>query len=74
VLFIIDMKINLLSVSSLDIDGFGFIFFSERVFLYPNEATLKMTLFHGVKHERLYRLFGQPLIGSSRFMDLESIS
>jgi hypothetical protein len=73
VLFIPKMTVNLLSVSTLEIDGFGVAFFCGRVFLYPEGATPDTTVLLGVRHERLYRLLGQPVIGSSGFLDSEFV-
>jgi hypothetical protein len=74
VLFIPEMTVNLLSVSALEIDGFGVAFYCGWVFLYPEGATPDTTVLLGVKHERLYRLLGQPVIGSSGYLDSESVS
>jgi hypothetical protein len=74
VLFIPEMTINFLSVSALEIDGFGVAFFCGRVFLYPEGATLDTTILLGVRYERLYRLLGQPVVGSNGFLDSESMS
>jgi hypothetical protein len=74
VLFIPEMTINLLSVSALEIDGFGVAFYYGRVFLYLEGATPDTTILLGVRHERLYRLLGQLVIGSSGYLDSESVS
>jgi hypothetical protein len=73
VLFILEMTINLLSVSHLEIDGFGVAFFSRHVFLYLEGDSLDTTMFLGVMYERLYRLLGQPVVGSSGYLDSESM-
>jgi hypothetical protein len=58
VLYIPEMTINLLSVSALEIDGFGVAFYCGRVLLYPEGATPDTTMLLGVRYERLYRLLG----------------
>jgi hypothetical protein len=74
VLFIPEMTVNLLSVSALEIDGLGVAFFCGRVFLYPKGATPDTAILFGVKHEKLYRLLGQPVIGSRGYLDSKSVS
>jgi hypothetical protein len=74
VFYVLEMTINLLSVSSLEIDGFGVAFYYGHVFLYPEEATPDTTVLLGVRYERMYRLLGQPVLGSSVFMDSDSVS
>jgi hypothetical protein len=68
------MTINFLSVSALEIDGFGVVFFYGRVFLYLEGATPDTTILLGVRYERLYRLLGWHVVGSSGFLDSESMS
>jgi hypothetical protein len=72
--FIPELTVNLLSVSAVEIDGIGVAFFCGRVFLYPEGATPTTTVLLGVRHERLYRSLGQPVVGSSGFLDSESVS
>jgi hypothetical protein len=74
VLFIQEMTVNLLSVSSLEIDGFGVAFYCGQVLLYPKGATPDTAVLLGDRHERLYRLLGQPVVGSNGFLDSESVS
>jgi hypothetical protein len=69
VLFIPEMTVNLLSMLALEIDIFGVAFFYGRVFLYPEGATPDTTILLGVKHERLYKLLGQAVVGSTGFLD-----
>jgi hypothetical protein len=74
VLFFLELPINLLSVSALEVDGFGIVFFCGQVFLYPKGATPDIVVLLGVQYERLYGLLGQPVVGSSGFLDSESMS
>jgi hypothetical protein len=48
VLFAPKILVNLLSVSSLEVDGCGFLFFHGLVFLYPKGATPDKIIFLGV--------------------------
>jgi hypothetical protein len=58
---------------SLEIDGFGVTFYCGRVLLYSEGATPDTTMLLGVRYERLYRLLGRPMVGSSGFLDSESV-
>jgi hypothetical protein len=53
VLFIINMTTTFLSVSCLDIEGFGVTLFCGRVFLYLEGDTLETIVFLGVMNERV---------------------
>jgi hypothetical protein len=74
VLYVPELTINLLSVSALDESGFGVVFNSGHVFLYPVGATADTVVMLGVKYEGLYRLLGRPVLGSSGFLDSDSVS
>jgi hypothetical protein len=73
-LFVPELKVNFLSVSSLEDEGYGVVFQHGQVLIYPERATQDTTIVHGVRYERLYRLLGKPVIGSSGFLDSESVS
>jgi hypothetical protein len=74
VLYIPELTINLLSVLALDKSGFVVVFYGGHVFLYPVGATADTTVMLGVKYEGLYRLLGRPVLGSSGFLDSNSVS
>jgi hypothetical protein len=74
VLYIPELTVNLLSVSALDESGFGVVFYGGHVFLYPVGATADTAVMLGVKYEGLYRLLGRPVLGSSGFLDSDSVS
>jgi hypothetical protein len=59
VLYVPEIMVNLLSVSILEVDGFGVAFYYGRVFLYPEGATPDTTMMPGVGYERLYRLLAR---------------
>jgi hypothetical protein len=48
VLFVPELPINFLSVSALEVNGCGVVFFHGHMFLYPEGATLDTTVFLGV--------------------------
>jgi hypothetical protein len=74
VLYVPELTINFLSVSALDESGFGVVFNSGHVFLYHVGATVDTTVMLGVKYEGLYGLLGRPMLGSSGFLDSDSVS
>jgi hypothetical protein len=74
VLYISKLTINFLSVSALDESGFGVVFYDGHVFLYLVGATADTTIMLGVKYEGLYKFLGRPVLGSSGFMDSDSVS
>jgi hypothetical protein len=67
VLYVPEMMVNLLSVSPLEVDGFGVVFYCGRVFLYPEGATPDIAVMFGVGYESLYRFLGRPVLGSVDF-------
>jgi hypothetical protein len=58
VLYIPEMTVNLLSVSALEVDGFGVAFYCGRVLLYLTGSYSRHNMLLGVRYERLYRLLG----------------
>ena len=44
VLFVPERPVNLLLVSSLEVDGCGVVFFRRQVFLYPKGATMYIAM------------------------------
>jgi hypothetical protein len=74
VLYIPELTVNFLSVSTLNESGFIVVLYGGHVFLYPVEATVDTTMILGVKYEGLYRLLGRLVLGSSGFMDSYFVS
>jgi hypothetical protein len=61
------LEVNLISLSSLEVEGCGVVFFHRKFFLYPEGDNPKTIVYLGVQYERLYRMLGQPVVGSTRF-------
>jgi hypothetical protein len=74
VLFVPELKVNLLSVSALEDEGYGVVFHHGQVLIYPEGATQGTTIVLGVRYERLYRLLGQTVIGFKGILDSGSVS
>jgi hypothetical protein len=73
VLLVPELLVNLLSVSSLEDEGCGVVLYRGKVFLYPKGDNIDTKLVLGFKYERLYRLLGYHVCGSSGFLDSESM-
>jgi hypothetical protein len=58
VLFVLEMNVSLLSVSTLEDEGYGVMLQHGHVNKYSEGATLDATIVLGVRHGRLYRLLG----------------
>jgi hypothetical protein len=58
VLYIPGLTVNFLSVSALDVSGFGVIFYGLKVFLYPMGETVDTSVMVGVGYEGMSRLLG----------------
>jgi hypothetical protein len=64
------LKVNLLSVSTFEDEGYVVVFQDKQVLVYSKEDTQDTTMMLGVQKERLYRLLGRPIIWSNGFLDL----
>jgi hypothetical protein len=73
VLYILKLKVNLLSVSALEVDGFGVAFYCGRVLLYPEGETLTQQCCL-VSSMRGCTGCWDNLLGSSGFLDSYSVS
>jgi hypothetical protein len=69
VLFIPELKVYLLSVSTLEDKGYRVVFQRGHVLIYPEGATLDATTVLGVRRGRLYRLLGQLVCNSKGILD-----
>jgi hypothetical protein len=61
VLFVLEMKVSLLSVSALEDEGYGVVFYPGHVLIYPEGATLNTATVLDFRQARLYRLMSQPV-------------
>lgn len=64
VLFVLELKVNLLLVPALENDIYGVLFDHGQVLIYLEGVTML-----GVKQGRLYKLLGQHVIGSKGILD-----
>jgi hypothetical protein len=73
-LYVLDLKVNLLSVLDFDDEGYAFVFQDGQVIVYSREATQYTTIVLGFHKERLYRLLSRPIIWYDGFLDSTSDS
>lgn len=69
VLYVPELKMNLLSNSTLEDKGVGILFQDEHVLTYLEGATLDTVLGIGVREGKMYRLQGKLVGGSKGILD-----
>ena len=72
VLYVPELLVNLFSMSSFEIDGCGIVFYQGLAYLYPKGMSSDTSVLLGVRLERLYRVLGQPVVGTNGRLELES--
>jgi len=68
-LYVVDLKVNLLSVSSFEDDGYALTFQNGRVLVYSREATLDTTIMIDIYKERLYMSLGRLIVWCNGYLD-----
>jgi hypothetical protein len=63
------LKENFISISNFKHEGYGVMFQDGHVLVYLERANPDTTMVLGVRNEKLYRLLGWNIIGSSGFLD-----
>jgi hypothetical protein len=71
-LYVPDLKLNLLLVVDFEDEGYAVAFQNGQVLVYSREDTQDTTIVLGVHKERLYRLLGRPIFWSNGFLDSTS--
>jgi hypothetical protein len=75
VLFVPELKVNLLSVSALEDMGYAVMFEDGQVLIRSEGAdTLDATVRLGIREGMMYRVLGQPVVGSKGILDRRSVS
>lgn len=69
-LFVPELKVNLLSILALVEEGYGVVFQRGQELIYPKGVTQDVATVLSVK----YRLLGHPVIGSKRVLNPRSVS
>jgi hypothetical protein len=73
VLFLPELKVNLLSVSALEDMGYVVMFVDGQVLIHSEGATLDAAVRLGIKKGMMYRLLGQPMDESKGILDSRSV-
>jgi hypothetical protein len=68
-LYVLDFKVNLLSVAIFLYEGYAIAFQNSQVLVYSREDALDTTIILGVHKERLYRLLGRPIVWYNGLLD-----
>jgi hypothetical protein len=74
VLFVLEMKVNLLSVLALEDMGYAVLFEDGHVLIRSEGATLDATVRLGITEGMMYRVLGQPVVGSKGILDQRSMA
>jgi hypothetical protein len=73
VLFVPELKVNLLSVSALEDMGYAVMFEDGQVLIRSEGAdTQDATVRLGIREGMMYRVLGQPVVGSKGILDRRS--
>lgn len=69
VLYVLELKMNLLSILALEDKGVGVLFQDEHVLTYSEGATPDKRVSIGVREGKMYKLQGKPIGGSKGILD-----
>jgi hypothetical protein len=70
-LYILEVRVNLLLVSSFEDGGYGITFQQGQVLISSTGTDQNIAMVLGVKEGRLYKLLSRPMIGTSGCLDIE---
>lgn len=71
-LFVIELRVNLLLQSSFKDGGNGITFHKGQVFVSSVEDTQDLVVVLGVRDGRLYKFLNRPMVGYIGYLDVES--
>jgi hypothetical protein len=74
VMYVPEMKVNLLSRSTLEDMGYEVMFVDGHVLIQKKREALDATVRLGIRQGMMYRVLGQPLGGSRGILDQRSVS
>jgi hypothetical protein len=74
-LFVPEMKVNLLSVSTLEDMGYVVMFEDGQVLIWSEGADTQDAIVRlGIRENMMYKVLGQPVVGSKGILDCRSVS
>jgi hypothetical protein len=71
---VLELRVNLLSVSAMADKGYAVMFEDGQVLIRSKGAALDATVRLGIRQGMMYKLLGRPMLGSSGFLDADSVS
>jgi hypothetical protein len=74
VLYVLEIKMNLLLVSAMENNGYAISFQDGQVLIRPNTFDIDSARVLGVREGKVYRLQGKPVSGSKGILDNGSMS
>jgi hypothetical protein len=74
VMYVPELKVNLLSISTLEDMGYEVMFADGHVLIRAEGAALDATVRLGIRQGMMYRVLGQPVGGSRGILDQRSVS
>jgi hypothetical protein len=74
VMYVPELKVNLLSISALEDMGYDVMFADGHVLIQTEGAALDATVRLGIMQGMMYRVLGQPVGGSRGILDQRSMS
>jgi len=72
VLYVPKLSLNFLYVLDFEMDGCGMVFHQGLVYRYREGVFSDIGVVLGFWSERLYRLLGEPVVGTNGWLELES--
>jgi hypothetical protein len=74
VMYVPELKVNLLSISALEDMGYEVMFVDGQVLIRAEGAALDAAVRLGIRQGMMYRVLGQPVGGSRGILDQRSVS
>jgi hypothetical protein len=74
VMYVPELKVNLLSISTLEDMGYEVMFIDGHVLIRAEGAALDAAARLGIRQGMMYRVLGQPVGGSRGILDQRSVS
>jgi hypothetical protein len=74
VMYVPELKVNLLSISALEDMGYDVMFVDGHVLIRAEGAALDAAVRLGIRQGMMYRVLGQPVGGSRGILDQRSVS
>jgi hypothetical protein len=74
VMYVPELRVNLLYVSALEDKGYAMMFEDGQGLKWSEGASLDATMRLGIRKDMMYRVLGQPVVGFKGILDQQSVS